>query len=137
MNRVLLAVSIGVALLTSVSGCHHGVAATEELAPVKVSDWSVPSAAQSGSPLQVTLEVQSGGCIRFKRVEVLRTEAQVTIRVWGTTTAPITGVGAMLMCPRTFPQTEVMQLDPPFLQSFTIVVEEPDAWPNLSAVVTV
>ena len=39
--------------------------------------------------------------------------------------------------PRTFPQTEVVQLEPPFLRSFTVVVEEPDAWPDLSAAVTV
>jgi hypothetical protein len=137
MNRASLVVGAVAALLISVSGCHHAVAATEELALVRVSDWSVPSVAQAGSPLQITLEVQSGGCIMFKRVEVLRTESQVTIRVWGTTPAPIPGVGVMLMCPRTSPQTEVVQLDPPFPRSFTVIVEEPGAWPNLSAAVTV
>jgi hypothetical protein len=135
MNRDLLVAGIGTALLISVSGCHRDVAATEEMALVKVSNWSVPSVAQRGSPIQITLEVQSGGCNRFERVEVLRTESQVTIRAWGTSPAPIPGV--MVMCPRTFPQTEVVQLEPPFLRSFTVVVEEPGAWPNLSAAVTV
>ena len=137
MNRDLLVVGIGTALLISVNGCHHDVAATEEMTLVRVSDWSVPSVAQQGSPIQITLEVQSGGCNRFKRVEVLRTESQVTIRVWGTSPAPIPGKGVMLACPRTFPQTEVVQLEPPFLRSFTVVVEEPGAWPNLSAAVIV
>jgi hypothetical protein len=137
MNRDLLVAGIGTALLISVSGCHRDVAATEEMALVKVSNWSVPSVAQRGSPIQITLEVQSGGCNRFERVEVRRTESQVTIRAWGTSPAPIPGVGVMLMCPRTFPQPEVVQLEPPFLRSFTIVVEEPGAWPSLSAAVTV
>ena len=137
MNRDLLVLGIGAAMLISVNGCHHDVAATEEMTLVRVSDWSVPSVVQQGSPIQITLEVQSGGCITFKRVEVLRTESQVTIRAWGTSPAPIPGVGVMLMCPRTFPLTEVVQLEPPFLRSFTVVVEEPGAWPNLSAAVTV
>jgi len=135
MNRDLLVLGIGAAMLISINGCHHDVAATEEMTLVKVSNWSVPSVAQRGSPIQITLEVQSGGCNRFERVEVLRTESQVTIRAWGTSPAPIPGV--MAMCPRTFPQTEVVQLEPPFLRSFTVVVEEPGAWPNLSAAVTV
>jgi hypothetical protein len=137
MNRDLLVLGIGAAMLISINGCHHDVAATEEMTLVRVSDWSVPSVAQQGSPIQITLEVQSGGCITFKRVEVLRTESQVTIRAWGTSPPPIPGVGVMLACPRTFPQTEVVQLEPPFLRSFTVVVEEPGAWPNLSAAVTV
>ena len=137
MNRDLLVLGIGAAMLISINGCHHDVAATEEMTLVRVSDWSVPSVAQRGSPIQITLEVQSGGCITFKRVEVLRTESQVTIRAWGTSPAPIPGKGVMLACPRTFPQTEVVQLEPPFLRSFTVVVEEPGAWPNLSATVTV
>ena len=135
MNRDLLVLGIGAAMLISINGCHHDVAATEEMTLVRVSDWSVPSVVQQGSPIQITLEVQSGGCITFKRVEVIRTESQVTIRAWGTSPAPIPGV--MAMCPRTFPQTEVVQLEPPFLRSFTVVVEEPGAWPNLSAAVTV
>ena len=135
MNRDLLVLGIGAAMLISINGCHHEVAATEEMTLVRVSDWSVPSVAQQGSPIQITLEVQTGGCNRFERVEVLRTESQVTIRAWGTSPAPIPGV--MAMCPRTFPQTEVVQLEPPFLRSFTVVVEEPGAWPNLSATVTV
>jgi len=135
MNRDLLVLGIGAAMLISINGCHHDVAATEEMTLVRVSDWSVPSVAQRGSPIQITLEVQSGGCITFKRVEVLRTESQFTIRAWGTSPAPIPGKG--VMCPRTFPQTEVVQLEPPFLRSFTVVVEEPGAWPNLSAAVTV
>jgi len=135
MNRDLLVLGIGAAMLISINGCHHDVAATEEMTLVKVSNWSVPSVAERGSPIQITLEVQSGGCNRFERVEVLRTESQVTIRAWGTSPAPIPGV--MAMCPRTFPQTEVVQLEPPFLRSFTVVVEEPGAWPNLSAAVTV
>ena len=135
MNRDLLVLGIGAAMLISINGCHHDVAATEEMTLVKVSNWSVPSVAQRGSPIQITLEVQSGGCNRFERVEVVRTESQVTIRAWGTSPAPIPGV--MAMCPRTFPQTEVVQLEPPFLRSFTVVVEEPGAWPNLSAAVTV
>ena len=137
MNRDLLVLGIGAAMLISINGCHHDVAATEEMTLVKVSNWSVPSVAQRGSPIQITLEVQSGGCNQFERIEVLRTESQVTIRAWGTSPAPIPGVGVMLMCPRTFPQTEVVHLEPPFLRSFTVVVEEPGAWPNLSAGVTV
>ena len=137
MNRDLLVLGIGAAMIISVNGCHHDVAATEEMTLVRVSDWSVPSVAQRGSPIQITLEVQSGGCITFKRVEVLRTESLVTIRAWGTSPAPIPGKGVMLACPRTFPQTEVVQLEPPFLRTFTVVVEEPGVWPNLSATVTV
>jgi hypothetical protein len=135
MNRALLVPGICAAMLISVSGCHHDVAGTEEMTLARVSNWSVPSVAQRGSPIQITLEVQSGGCNQFERVEVVRSESQVTIRAWGTSPAPIPGV--MIMCPRTFPQTEVVQLEPPFLRSFTVVVEEPGAWPNLSAAVTV
>jgi hypothetical protein len=136
MNRGLFVAGVGTAVLISVGGCRHP-AASEEAILVRVSDWTVPAVAQRGSPLQITLQVESGGCARFKRVEILRSESQVVIRAWGTSPSPIKGVGVMLMCPQTFPQTEVVQLDPPFVQSFTIVVEEPYAWPDLSATVTV
>lgn len=135
MNRDLFALGIGAFMLVSINGCRHDVAATEEMTLARVSNWSVPSVAQRGSPIQITLEVQSGGCNQFERIEVLRTESQVTIRAWGRSPAPIPGKG--IMCPGTFSQTEVVQLEPPFLRSFTVVVEEPGAWPNLSATVTV
>ena len=137
MNRNLLVLGMAAAMFVSVAGCHHDVAATKEMTLARVSNWSVPSVAQRGSPIQITLEVQSGGCNQFERIEVLRTESLVTIRAWGTSPAPIPGKGVMLACPRTFPQTEVVQLQPPFLRTFTVVVEEPGAWPNLSATVTV
>ena len=117
MKRGLLA--LGVTLAFSSSGCGR-IFGPDQSVILRVSEIDAPATISPSSSLSVTLQVTTGGCRRFDRIEIDRVATGANVTVWGHDGS----IGRKeIMCPadlRVEPHTIVF--NPPFGSTFTISV---------------
>ena len=117
MGRGLLALVVTLAFSTIGCGSIFG---PDQSVILRVAEIDAPATIAPGSTLSVTLQVTTGGCRRFDRIEIERVAAGATVTVWGHDSS----IGKKdVMCPadlRIEPHTIVFT--PPFESTFTISV---------------
>ena len=111
---VLLALSSAVAACGGTNELHTPVI-------LGVSSVDAPAAIAVGARLEITLNVQVGGCLAFDHIEANRNASSATIIVWGRDiTEGITDRG--ILCTRILDEPHQYSFDPPFASPFTIQV---------------
>ena len=98
-----------------------------------VSSVDAPTSISSGSPINVTLNVQVGGCLTFDRLEVNRSSSGASIIAWGhDITEGIKDRG--ILCTRVMDESHKYAFDPPFGGTFTLWVERGRLSPLITTV---
>jgi hypothetical protein len=87
-----------------------------------VTKLEAPATVAPAGPLSVTLTVQFGGCISFNRIDVQRFAGGARLIPWGTDAS----IGHKdLVCPSILhEESHSVQVDPPFVDPFNILVEQ-------------
>lgn len=118
--KAIWSVTCVVALLTSPIGCNPF--APDQSVILGVTKLEAPATVAAASPLTVTLTVQTGGCTSFDRIDVQKMPGGVRIVPWGTDSR-IGNKG--VLCPANIEyEPHPLQIDPPFVNPFHIVVEQ-------------
>lgn len=120
-----------IALLV-VLGCRNS---TDTPTPIVlgVSSVAAPSSISSGERIDVTLNVQVGGCLVFDHLEVRRSDSGATMTAWGyDITEGIKDRG--IACTRMVDEAHAYSFDPPFATTFTLSVERGRLGPLITTV---
>ncbi|HEX6629090.1 MAG TPA: hypothetical protein VF105_14160 [Gemmatimonadaceae bacterium] len=121
-----------VALLAVVADCRDSNATLTPIV-LGVSSVAAPSSISSGEPIDVTLNVQVGGCLAFDRLEVRRSDSGATMVAWGhDITEGIEDRG--IACTRMVDEAHAYSFDPPFANTFTISVARGRLGPLITTV---
>ncbi len=121
-----------VALVAVVVGCRNS---NDTPTPIVlgVSSIAAPSSISSGERIDMTLNVQVGGCLVFDRLEVRRTDSGATMAAWGhDITEGIKDRG--VACTRMVDEAHAYSFDPPFANTFTISVARGRLGPLITTV---
>lgn len=76
-----LSVTLATALLLVAAHCNPFE--PDQSVELGVSKMDVPSTVASGTPFDVVLTVELGGCLSFDRIDVERSETSASFTVWG------------------------------------------------------
>ena len=132
MKSALFVVAACVVLPFSSSGCHDP-AANVGLVQLNTQTLDAPTTIAPGATLTVSLNVEVGGCLTFDHIQAHRTASQVDLTVWGRDIrAGITD--RAITCPRFFAEPHAYQLDPPFQNPFTVVIDRGRVSPLIAVV---
>lgn len=120
------------ALLLSTIACRNS---NETFTPIilDVSSLDAPTSISSGSSLDVTLNVQVGGCLAFDHLQVLRSKTEATVIAWGRDiTEGIKDRG--IACTRVVDEPHEYSFSPPFGTTFTLSVSRGRLSPLITTV---
>ena len=132
MKSALFVVAACVVLPFSSSGCHDP-AANVGLVQLNTQTLDAPTTIAPGATLTVSLNVEVGGCLTFDHIQSHRTASQVGLTVWGRDIR--TGItDRAILCPTLFVEPHEYQLDPPFQNPFTVVIDRGRVSPLVAVV---
>jgi hypothetical protein len=80
MKRILSVTLIG-AMMLSAARCNPF--APDQTVELGVAQLEAPPTVASGTPFNVVLTVQLGGCLSYDRIDAVRSETSVSFTVWG------------------------------------------------------
>ena len=108
-------------LVVSATGCNPFEPNPDQSVELGVSKVEVPSTVTSGTSFNVVLTVQTGGCLSFDRIDVVRSETSANFTVWGKDASKgrkgVTCPEILLEEPHTY------EVKPPFSGPFTVWVD--------------
>lgn len=107
-------------LILSVTFCNPFGTGPDQSVELGVSKIDVPSTVTAGSSFNVVLTVETGGCLSFDRIDVVRSETAANFTVWGKDASIGTKGVTCLSILREEPHT--YEVKPPFSGPFTVVV---------------
>jgi len=132
MKSALFVVAACVVLPFSSSGCHDPTS-NAGLVELNTQTLDAPTTIAPGATLTVSLNVEVGGCLTFDHIQAHRTASQVDLTVWGRDIR--TGItDRAITCPRFFAEPHAYQLDPPFQNPFTVVIDRGRVSPLIAVV---
>ena len=130
MKRVLFGLVV-VGLAAAPLACDNPFSPEQSLR-LGVTGLDAPAAIAAGSPLTVTLTVQTGGCLRFDHFEVERRVSSATVTVWGEDGAR--GKPGMACTADIRFEPHSYTFEPPFQSPFTVQVSRGRLSPLIAVV---
>lgn len=118
MKKVLSATLLA-ALSFSAGGCNPFE--PDQSVQLGVSALDAPSSVNAGTAFNIVLTVQTGGCLSFDRIDVVRAETSVSFTVWGKDASKgrsgITCPQILRLEPHTY------EVKPPYSGPFSVFVD--------------
>lgn len=109
-------------VIAATQGCSSDTAPNE--VRLRSDSLAAPASIAPSAPITVTVRVQLGGCLSFKRFDVTRTSAVLALTPIGTDAS---ANNANVACPANIAMVrESYTAQPPFSDPLTVSVLEPD-----------
>ena len=130
MKRFLLVIAV-VGFAGAPLACDNPFASDQSVR-LSVTQLDAPAAISAGSPLTVTLTVNTGGCVGFDHFEVERRTSVGTLTVWGRDAAK--GREDIACTDDIRVELHTYTFDPPFQSPFTVQVDRGRLSPLIAVV---